>query len=174
MKLKEELIKSNQIFKGRIFDVYRDEVRLPDGTSATREIVRHPGAVAIVPLKGNMLVMVRQYRYAIGAETLEIPAGKLAPGEDPLSCAQRELREETGYRGKLSYLGKFYTSVGFADELMHLYLAEELVWDPLSADDDEFVQIEEIPWTDAVEMALNCQFVDAKTLAGILIAHGKR
>jgi len=172
--LKEELIKSEKIFEGRMFTVLKDDVRLPDGKNAIREIVKHPGAVAIVPLRGENVLCVRQYRYPIGQETLEIPAGKLNPGEDPLSCAQRELREETGYKGELTYLCKFYTSVGFADELMYLYMARNLVWDPLTADEDEFVQLEEIPWAKALSMAVECEFIDAKTVAGILVANGRK
>jgi len=113
--------------------------------------------------------MVRQYRYALAKETLEIPAGKIDPGEDPCVCAVRELREETGYKGNMSLLGTFKTSPGFADEVIHIYLANDLSWSPLKPDEDEFLGITLVPWDQAVEMAFNGQIQDAKSALGILI-----
>lgn len=171
--LREEKVRQETIFQGRLLQVNRDSVRLPNGVEATREVVIHPGAVAIVALDGEELLLVKQYRYPIDQETLEIPAGKLEPGEAPESCAQRELREETGYQGKLTYLGPFYSTPGFSNEVIHLYSAQDLVWAPLSADEDEFLGVERIPWAEAVRKAQQGEFQDAKTALGILIQAGK-
>jgi len=171
--LREEALSSEVIFEGRMIRLERDTVRLPNGNETTREVVRHPGAVAVVALRGDDLLCVRQYRYAIEQETIEIPAGKLDHGEEPLTCAQRELREETGYRGKLTFLGKYYTTSGFTDEIMYLYLAQELTWDPLCPDEDEFLHVESIPWREAVGMAQRGEFPDAKTALGILYVSGR-
>ena len=150
--------------------VDRDTVRLPNGGQAGREVVRHPGAVAIIALQDQQILLVRQYRYPIEQETLEIPAGKLDPDETPANCALREMREEIGYRGTLEKIGTYYTSSGFTDEVMHLFLARDLVWDPLAADEDEFVDVVKIPWREAVQMAVDNKLDDAKTILGILLA----
>lgn len=169
---KEELIEKEVMFEGRMISLNRDTVRLPNGAETTREVVRHPGAVAVVALKDDNILLVRQYRYPIGQTTLEIPAGKLDKGELPLASAERELREETGYSGKLTFMGKFYSTPGFSDELMHLFLATELFWNPLSADDDEFLSVVQIPWQEALQMAQQAKFFDAKTILGILMTAG--
>lgn len=170
--LREECIRQETIFQGRLLRLNRDSVRLPNGVETTREVVCHPGAVAIVAIEGEELLLVKQYRYPIGQETLEIPAGKLEPGEAPESCAQRELREETGYQGELTYLGRFYTTPGFSNELIHLFSARNLVWAPLDADDDEFLGVERILWREAIHKAQQGEFQDAKTALGILIQAG--
>jgi ADP-ribose pyrophosphatase len=171
-ELREVLIKQEVMFQGRMIRLDRDTVRLPNGAETTREVVRHPGAVAVVALKDDNILLVRQYRYPIDQITLEIPAGKLDKGEAPLVCAERELREETGYSGKLTFIGKFYSTPGFSDEIMHLFMATELVWNPLAADDDEFLSVETIPWQEALTMAQRSEFIDAKTILGILMAQG--
>lgn len=169
-KFQEDCLTSEMIFTGKIIEVRKDIVILPDGKTATREIVRHPGAVGIVAVQDENILLVRQYRYALGQETLEIPAGKLDPGEEPQTCAVRELREETGYEGQMSFLGAFHTSPGFADEIIHLFLARNLNWSPLRADEDEFIGLTVIPWQQAVEMAYQGKIRDAKTVMGILLA----
>ncbi len=169
----EERVDGEVLFEGQIIRVERDTVRLMNGFETSREIVRHPGAVGIIALQNEHVLMVRQYRYAIAQETLEIPAGKLDPLETPLACAQRELREETGYRGTLEHLSTFYSTPGFSDEVMHLFLARDLVWDPLSPDDDEFIALERIPWDEAVQRAHHNKFNDAKTILGILLVQGR-
>ncbi|HUS89613.1 MAG TPA: NUDIX hydrolase, partial [Desulfosporosinus sp.] len=143
------------------------------GLQTSREVVRHPGAVGIIALKDQQVLLVRQYRYAIAQKTLEIPAGKLDPQEPPLDCAVRELREETGYRGTMEHISTFYTTPGFTDEVMHLFLARDLVWDPLTPDDDEFIEVERIPWDEAVQRAQQNEFNDSKTILGILLVKGR-
>ncbi|EGW36417.1 NUDIX hydrolase [Desulfosporosinus sp. OT] len=170
---KEERIRGEVLFKGRMLRLERDAVRLPNGLETSREVIRHPGAVAIIALQDQQVLMVRQYRYAIAQETLEIPAGKLDPNETPEACAQRELREETGYRGTLEHISTFYTTPGFTDEVMHLFSARDLVWDPLAPDDDEFIGVEKIPWDEAVQKAQRSEFNDAKTILGILLVQGR-
>lgn len=169
----EERIEGEVIFEGRMLQVVRDTVRLPNGLLTSREVVRHPGAVAIIALQDQHVLLVRQYRYAIAQETLEIPAGKIDPQEPPLDCAVRELREETGYRGTMQHISTFYTTPGFSDEVMHLFLARDLVWDPLTPDEDEFIGVERIPWDEAVQMAQENEFNDAKTILGILLVKGR-
>ena len=171
--LEEKCLKKELIFKGRMISLDRDTVQLPNGESTTREVVRHPGAVGIIALLGEELLLVQQYRYPVGEVTLEIPAGKLDKNEEPIVCAERELREETGYRGTLDPLGSFYTTPGFTDEVMHLFLAQALVWDPLALDDDEFLKVEKMPWHEAVTKAQKGEFPDTKTNLGILLAQGK-
>lgn len=172
-ELREVLIKQEVMFQGRMIRLDRDTVRLPNGVETTREVVRHPGAVAVVALKDDHILLVRQYRYPIDQTTLEIPAGKLDPGETPLACAKRELREETGYSGQLTFVGKFYSTPGFSDQIMHLFMATELVWSPLTADEDEFLSVVTIPWQEALHMAQQSEFPDAKTILGILMAAGR-
>lgn len=173
-KYQEERITGEVLFEGRMLRLERDIVRLPNGQEASREVIRHPGAVGIVALLDQYVLLVRQYRYPIAQETLEIPAGKLDSQEPPLDCAVRELREETGYRGIMEHLGTFYSTPGFTDEVMHLYLARDLVWDPLKPDDDEFLDVERIPRDEAVQRAKQNEFKDAKTILGILLVQGMK
>ncbi|CAA7602095.1 Nudix hydrolase domain protein [Acididesulfobacillus acetoxydans] len=168
--LREERISREVVFQGRMLRLERDTVRLPQGGKTTREVVRHPGAVGIVARLEERVLLVRQFRYPIGDVTLEIPAGKLDPGEGLLSCAERELREETGYRGTMVPLGTFCTTPGFSDEIMHLYLARDLVWDPLVPDEDEFLAVEALDWAEAVTRARGGGFRDAKTVLALLLA----
>jgi len=124
-ELYEERISSEMLFKGKILKLYLDKVRLPNKKIATREKVSHPGAVGIIPLsREGKILLVKQYRYTVGEVLMEIPAGKIDKNEDPLECARRELKEEIGGAGgELIYLISFYSSPGFCDEKMHLYLA---------------------------------------------------
>ena len=168
-----ELLNSEVIFKGRVFSIRRDQLRAPDGRPTTFDIVEHHGSVVILPIdaEGNLL-FVRQYRHAAGIEMLELPAGTLdSPEEEPLHCASRELREETGMAAKnLSELGKFYLAAGYSTELMTVFLATELYVDPLDPDADEFLEVEKIPLAEAVSIAEAGEIPDAKTLAALLLA----
>jgi len=159
------------VFEGRIFNVDRLQVRLPDGREGLRDVVRHPGAVAIVALTDEgRICLVRQYRTSLGRVTVEIPAGKLDAGEDPLDCARRELVEETGMRAeKMAFLTTIATSDGFTDELIHIYMATGLSFDESSPDDDEFINVDLVDLPELVDAVLDGRIEDAKTVVGALI-----
>jgi ADP-ribose pyrophosphatase len=167
--LKETLVKSDIIYDGRIIRMEKDTVLLPDGKQATREVVRHPGAVAVVAAWAGQFLFVRQYRHALKRITLEIPAGKLERGEEPLACARRELREETGYDAELDCWGMFYCSPGFSDEKIYIYGARDLVWAPLTADEDEFLHLVRLSRDETFARLGNRGFSDAKTALGLLL-----
>jgi len=171
MELKEQLIDSKPVYAGKIFKVRQDRVRLPNGKEATRDVVEHPGAVAVVPvMPDGQFVLVRQYRHPVGQIMLEIPAGKLDPGEAPDVCARRELEEETGFQaGKLTKLTAFYSGPGFTDEILHLYLAEELTAADQKLDNDEFINVEYFSRNDLKEVIRKQEIIDAKTLIGLLM-----
>ncbi len=166
-ELKETTLNSKEIFKGRIIDVYLEEVELPNGKTSTREIVKHPGAVAIIALtKDNKIVLVEQFRKPLERTLVEIPAGKVEKGEDPETTAKRELEEETGYTcEKLEPLISFYTSPGFADELVHLFIARDLVKlsEAAELDEDEFVEVMEVTMEEAQKLVESKRIYDAKT-----------
>lgn len=167
---KELLISSKTIYQGRIVNLRVDEVSLPDGKTTNREVVEHAGAVAVVPVneKGDLL-LVRQYRYAVGMTLLEIPAGKLRPGEDYASCAERELIEETGYKpSNLKHMISFYSTPGFTNEQIHLFLATDLTLKKQNLDEDEFIDVETVSLKEALGMILSGEICDAKSIAGIL------
>jgi ADP-ribose pyrophosphatase len=170
--LTEKFINSKQVFNGNLLKVYSDEVELPNGHKAGREIIRHPGAVAIVPiLNDGRIVMVRQYRYPIADTLLEIPAGKLDPGEKPTDCAVRELSEETGYVAHtLKKLTAIVTTPGFTDEVIHLYLAKDLEMTKQHTDEDEFINLEMYTKEELRVMIDNGSLSDAKTLVGLMLA----
>jgi ADP-ribose pyrophosphatase len=177
-RLRETVVGTRTVYRGHYLEVRVDEILTPDGGRSTRDIVGHPGAVAIVALDAeDRLLMVRQFRLAAGRTLLEIPAGTLDRArdgslEDPDLAARRELEEETGFRaGSWQHLGAFWTAPGFATELMHLYLARDLV--PahearLGPDDDERLELEHVPWQEAVAMVEGGQIADAKSLVGVL------
>jgi ADP-ribose pyrophosphatase len=170
--LTEHKLESQTVFAGKILTVRCDRVRLPDGREATREVVGHPGAVAVVPVTAaGEVVLVRQYRYPIGQELLEVPAGKLDKGEAPEDCAYRELEEETGYRaGRMEHLATFYTAPGFTDEIMHLYLARDLSKTTQNTDGDEFISVEYYKPAQLKALLADKKIIDAKTIVGILMA----
>lgn len=171
-KFEEKTINSETIYEGKIINVKVDEVNLPDGNTSKRELVYHPGAVAVIALNGNKeLVMVEQYRKPMEKSMVEIPAGKLEKGEDPESSALRELEEETGYTTeRLEYITSFYTSPGFSDEIVHLYFSDQLVKMDMQAegDDDEFVELMEIPLQEALKLEREQRIHDAKTAYALL------
>ena len=169
--LAEHPLTENVAWTGRIFNVNRLQVELPDGRRALRDVVRHPGAVAIVALTDDgRICLVRQYRSALGRVTVEIPAGKLNPGEDPLDCAERELAEETGMRAqKMAFLTTIATAAGFADELIHIYMATGLEFSKSSPDADEFINVDLVELSELVDAVLDGRIEDAKTVVGALI-----
>lgn len=170
-QLHERIIDEQQVWSGRIFDINRLQVALPDGRPAVRDVVRHPGAVAVVALtQDQRVVLVRQYRTALDRVTVEIPAGKLDPGEDPLEAARRELLEETGVTaGKIGYLTTMATSDGFCDELIHLYMATDLRFSQSNPDDDEFLHVDLVPIQQLIDAVLDSRIEDGKTALGALI-----
>ena len=168
--LHEEVIDSEIAWRGKIFDIERLQVRLPNGHTSVRDVVRHRGAAAVVALTtSGKIALVRQYRTSLGRVTVEIPAGKLDPGEDPLECAKRELKEETGFvAGRIAYLTTIATSCGFADELIHIYLATQLSFEGARPDDDEFLNVDLVPVGELVDAVLDGKIEDAKTVVGAL------
>ena len=141
--LKETKLSSEIIFQGRLLDVRKDEVLLPNGKTSTREWINHPGAVCIIPILPNgKIALIRQYRYPVQSEMIELPAGKLDKGEKPEKCAKRELIEEIGYRSnKLTFLSHIHPAIGFANEKMWIFLAEDLEKTESKLDEDEFIEL---------------------------------
>ena len=169
-KLKETQKSSEKIFSGKLIDLYFDHVELPNGKSSTREWINHPGAVCIIPIlpDGN-LCLIRQYRYGPRDEFIEIPAGKLDAGEDPLVCAKRELKEEIGYiAGKFTFLTNIYPAIGFSNEKMWMYLAEDLQLSNQSLDQDEFLELLPLPLEKAIDLINQGKITDVKTIIGVL------
>jgi len=170
--LKETLVQSDDVFQGKLLRVSREIVRLSNGKNATREVVRHPGAVAVVPVKDGKVGLVRQYRHAVGKVVLEIPAGKLdRPKENPTACAKRELLEETGLIATtMTKLVTLYTSPGFCNEVIHIFLANQPKISEARPDEGEFVQFIWKPLSEAVSMVHRGLVDDAKSAVGILLA----
>lgn len=165
----EKLLASRTVHEGNIVKLRVDTVALPDGRSGTREVVEYAGAVAVVPVNENKeLLLVRQYRHAVGKTLLEIPAGKLEPEEDPETCAQRELLEETGFEaGHLERLFSFFSTPGFTTEKLHLFLAAQLKLGKQNLDEDEFIDVVTVPLKQALEMIWSGEICDGKSIAGI-------
>ncbi len=169
--LREKTLSSKEIYKGNIIKVSLDEVELPNGHKSKREIVRHPGAVAIIALTDDKkLLLVRQYRKPLDMVIYEIPAGKLEPGEKPLDCARRELEEETGYKSdSIKHIQSFYTSPGFADEIVHVYFTDRLekLENSAGLDDDEFLDLLEVTLEEAGKLIEENKIYDAKTVYAV-------
>ncbi|ASR47020.1 ADP-ribose pyrophosphatase [Paenibacillus kribbensis] len=166
--LEEKTVSTQPIFEGKVITLQVDTVELPDGSTGKREIVKHPGAVAVLALHQGKMLVVDQYRQAMGRCEVEIPAGKLERGEDPMEAARRELREETGYNAKsLKLLHSFYTSPGFADEIIHLYVAEELELGEMEPDEDEFLELFEVTMEEAQALIREGRISDAKTILAV-------
>jgi len=172
-KLAERQTASELIFDGRILHLYRDDIQLPNGQPADRELIRHVGAVCVIPVTDDgMAVMERQYRYPVDEVILEIPAGKLdSKSEDHEAAARRELEEETGYTAReLIPLGKFYPACAYSDETIWMYLAKGLELGDRHPDADEFLDVELIPLKDLVKQVLAGEIPDAKTQIAVLKA----
>ena len=172
MDLSEETLEREDIFKGKVFDVHRDVVRLPDGKQAFREVVEHSGGVCIAAVDGERnIYLVEQFRYPFREVTLEVAAGRLEAGEEPLAAAVRELSEETGISAKeIKKVGTFYSSPGFLSEKLHLYLAEGITVGRQHLDDGEFLCVRKIPLCEAVDMVFLDEISDGKTKVLILLA----
>jgi ADP-ribose pyrophosphatase len=169
------LLSSETIYAGRIFRLDRDLVRFPDHSEAPFDIIRHPGASAVLPFLDDpagadpRILLIRQFRHAAGGEIWEIPAGRLEPGEDPVTCARRELEEETGYTAeRVEHLVSLYTTPGFTDELIHLYRATGLRPGMAHREADEFMELHELRWSEIDRMIAKGEIQDAKTLVTLM------
>lgn len=174
MHFYEETISSRDVFSGKIVNLKIDKVKLPNGRISTREIIQHPGAVAIVALTQKKVLMVKQYRKATESALLEIPAGKLEENETKEECAQRELMEETGYCAHdMKYVTSFYTSPGFTNEIIHLFFAKNLIKRKMEGDEDEYLKLEYIPLDKAISKIYEGKIRDSKTITGLLLYYLK-
>lgn len=169
-------VSSRRVYSGKILALDVDQVRFPDGTIGELEMLRHPGASAIVPLfdvekPDPEVLLIRQYRYAAEGYVYEIPAGRLDPGETPEACAQRELGEETGYSAsRLRHLITIYTTPGFTDERIHIFVGDGLTQGEADREPDEFLELHSVCLSEAVAMVRSGKIVDGKTIIGLLLA----
>lgn len=172
MELFEKKINSKQIFDGVVVKLFVDDVELPDGKKTIREVVRHPGAVCVIPIdEDENVIMIKQFRYPFSEVLYEVPAGKLEPNEDPYEAALRELEEESGVNAKnVEYIGTMYTTVAILDEKIHMYLATDLTYKNAHPDDGEFLEVEKIPLKKLVDMVMEGKIPDSKTQIAILKA----
>lgn len=172
-------IDGGRVWQHRFLDAHVDRVRFPDGSEGEQVLIHHPGASAVVPFlseesgKDPQLLLIRQYRYAIGGDLWEIPAGRLEPGEDPLDCARRELLEETGCTcDRLEPLSFLWTTPGFTNEKIHLFKASGLTAGKTAHEADEFMEVVPLPMTRVLRMIRDGEITDAKTMVGVLFAAG--
>ena len=171
-ELKESTVSSEKVYDGTFLDVRKDIVKLPNGNESTREWINHPGAACIIPIMSDgKLALIKQYRYPVRSTMIELPAGKLDIGEKPEVCAIRELEEEIGYLAdKLTFVTKIHPAIGFANEEMWIFLAENLIKSKKNTDHDEFVELIPTSIEDALQMVWNGEITDVKTIIGILWA----
>ena len=173
MELTEKTLNEEYIYKGRIIKVRRDEVELPNGHKSMREVVEHSGGVCVLPLTDrDEVIFVRQFRYPYKEVILEIPAGKRDHGEEsPLECGKRELAEETGAKAdKYTSLGELYPSPGYCGEVIYMFLATGLSFGDTNPDEDEFLNVEKIPFDKALDMVLSDEIKDSKTQCALMKA----
>ena len=168
--LKESMITTEVVYKGDFLDVRRDEVLLPNGETGTREWINHPGAVVIIPILPNgEIALIKQFRYAAESEFIELPAGKLDKGEEPKACALRELEEEVGYKaGKMEFIANIHPAIGFANEIMSIYLAENLEKTNYNRDKDEFIDLIPTNMEEALNLVWENKITDVKSIIGLL------
>jgi ADP-ribose pyrophosphatase len=168
--------KVEEVYRGKVLHLFVHRVMLPNGHEATLEIIRHPGAAAVVPfLPGGDVLMVRQYRHATGGYLLEVPAGKLDPGESPETCAMRETEEEVGHRpGRLERLGSIHTTPGFTDEVIHLFSGHDLTPTRTSHERDEVLSVVRMPFAEALQAVERGEITDAKSVSALLLAARRR
>lgn len=173
MDFEEKTLSTKYVYNGKVLDVKRDEVLISNGHKSIREVVEHSGGVVILAIKDNKFLAVEQFRYPLKETSIELPAGKLEPGEDPDIAAKRELIEETGYiANNWDYLGFIYTTPGFCDEKLHLYLARDLEYKQQNPDEDEIIHAMEIDSDEFYKMILNGNINDSKTICTICRARG--
>jgi len=171
-QLEEVKISGESVFDGALLHVRKDEVTLPDGKTAVREYFTHPGAVAVVPMTdGGCVILERQFRYPVGRIVTEIPAGKLdSPDEDRLAAAKRELKEETGYEAESwAKIGDYTPAAAYSDEVISLYLARDLIKTGRDLDEDEFINLIQVPLTEVVKQIMEGEITDGKTMAAIFM-----
>lgn len=169
MNLEEITLEEKIVYRGEYLEIYNVKVKLPSGEIVYRDIIKHPGATAIIPfIDKENVVLVKQFRKAINKVQLEIPAGKMEKGEDPLECAKRELEEETGYKaGKMTYLGNIATAPGFCDEIIHIFKADDLTLGNKGGDDDEFIELEIISLDEMKNRIKSGEIIDTKTISSL-------
>ena len=172
MIYQEKTIKSETVYEGKVIRVRKDIVSLPDNKTSSRDIVEHSGGVGVVAFNDkDEIILVEQYRKPYEKSILEIPAGKINPGEDPLECGKRELEEETGYKSdNMIYLGELYPSPGYTNEIIHLYYADKLLKGEMNPDEDEYLDVKFVNKNEFLNMILKNEVSDAKTVCGFLKA----
>lgn len=164
------VVKSQKIYDGKVISLVKDTLIMPNGKICDREIVEHNGAAAMIPIDNEgKIIFVRQYRHSAMTETLEIPAGTIEKGEEPLACAIREIEEETSFKaGEITFLTKFYSAIGFCKEILYLYVCRDLIQGEFNLDPDEIIKIERYTLEQAVSMIFSGEICDSKTIIGIL------